>query len=182
MRIEHIGRSTVKIILSGKELARSGLTVSDIDGKTPLSVMLLSGLIERIYPDSGSAQLNIEVFPSKDQGCVLYISPVSPEKTASDIRTIITADSVEKLVSVCRMISEAGITVKNSAVIGEKELLRLIADLPSDSAPLISSLMKISGIAKAEDNAVAHVMEHGSVIIPRNAVETVLRLASGENG
>lgn len=180
MRVEHIGRSAVKITLSGKELARAGLTVSDIDGKSPLSVMLLSGLIEKIYPGGGSSQLNIEVFAAKDGGCVLYISDISPSaKAAATVKTIITVYSVDDLVSVCRIVSKAGICPKNSAVIGEKGRLRLVVGLPADQPALISELLAFSWLENADDHALAHILEHGRVMIPQNAVDIASRLAVG---
>lgn len=176
MRTEHIGKSTVKITVSREELAQAGLTVSDIDGENPLSLMLISGLIEKIYPESRASQLSIEVFPSKDSGCILYLSPVSPGKALPPVRTIITSDSVDGMMKVCRVIARSGVPSKNSVIIGEYGLLRLIADLPADSPSVTAAILKNASLANADSSSVACVLERGEVIIPKNAVESMLKL------
>lgn len=177
MRIEHIGRSTVKITVSGRELARSGLTVSDIDGKSPLAVMLLSGLVEKVYPGCDIGKLNAEVFHTGDSGCILYLSKTSEEQVDSFVKTVITADSVEKLISLCGLLSRMDIDAGSSIVVGEKSALRLIVSLPDDHPALTGMLMRRAELVRGDSHVIAHIMEHGRVIVPANAVETLAKLA-----
>ena len=79
MRIEHIGKSTVKVTVSGSELERLGLRYEDL-GENILSDIFLSEMIEKACPELKNrtppeGELSIEVFPAKDTGCVFYISP-----------------------------------------------------------------------------------------------------------
>lgn len=78
MRIEHIGKSTVKVTVSGSELERLGLRYEDL-GENILSDIFSRNdrkacpeLKNRTPPEG---ELSIEVFPAKDTGCVFYISP-----------------------------------------------------------------------------------------------------------
>ena len=50
MRIEHIGKSTVKVTVSGSELERLGLRYEDL-GENILSDIFLSEMIEKACPE-----------------------------------------------------------------------------------------------------------------------------------
>lgn len=108
MRIEHIGKSTVKVTVSGSELERLGLR----------------------YEDLGE---NI-------------------------------------LFGICRSLTRMGVMSENSLLTGEKHCLRLVADIPKSAA------LPEGSVTLADDISLACIKEHGRVIIPHNALNTLLSL------
>lgn len=174
MRIEHIGKSTVKVTVSGSELERLGLRYEDL-GENILSDIFLSGMIEKACPELKSrtppeGELSIEVFPAKDTGCVFYISPKKCRR-CPNIRTIITVSDIEELFSLCRTLSRMGVSSESSRLFGEKHCLRLEADIPK------GAVLPEGSLFPADDISLACIKEHGRTIIPRNALNTVLSLS-----
>ena len=151
MRIEHIGKSTVKVTVSGSELERLGLRYEDL-GENILSDIFLSEMIEKACPELKNrtppeGELSIEVFPAKDTGCVFYISP-KKRRSSENIRAIITAGGIKELFGICR----------------------LVADIPKSAA------LPEGSVTLADDISLACIKEHGRVIIPHNALNTLLSL------
>ena len=108
MRIEHIGKSTVKVTVSGSELERLGLRYEDL-GENILSDIFLSEMIEKACPELKNrtppeGELSIEVFPAKDTGCVFYISP-KKRRSSENIRAIITAGGIKAVRISCDRVS-----------------------------------------------------------------------------
>lgn len=176
MHIEHISKSTLKITVSAAELSSMGLRREDIDGKSPMSRLLVSEILEKLRPqlDSGSlmdGEQSVEIFPSRDSGCVIYISPVY-RKQDTVLRYIITVYSVNSLIRLCRLLYRMSVPSADTIITGEKGCLRLIAALPRE--------IEGYNIVPADENSLACINEHGRVIIRENAVETVLKI-SGAN-
>lgn len=173
MRIEHIGKSTVKVTVSGSELERLGLRYEDL-GENILSDIFLSEMIEKACPELKNrtppeGELSIEVFPAKDTGCVFYISP-KKRRSSENIRAIITAGGIKELFGICRSLTRMGVMSENSLLTGEKHCLRLVADIPKSAA------LPEGSVTLADDISLACIKEHGRVIIPHNALNTLLSL------
>lgn len=114
-------------------------------------------------------ELSIEVFPAKDTGCVFYISP-KKRRSSENIRAIITAGGIKELFGICRSLTRMGVMSENSLLTGEKHCLRLVADIPKSAA------LPEGSVILADDISLACIKEHGRVIIPHNALNTLLSL------
>lgn len=169
MKTEHMGRSTVKITLTGRELARSGLTVSDITGKTPLAVLLLGELVHRICPDQ--EEYAAEAIPTKDGGCILYITkavPCSDER----IRTLLTFSSAQALCGSCSLLFRMGICPADSSVYYRKGKLCLIAELPPEDSTVYKAAASKAEQIITDECLILHITEHGRELIFKNAIST----------
>lgn len=176
MRIEHISRSTLKIILNSAELSSMGLRREEIDGKNPVSRLLVLKFLEKLRPQLDSSPAanvsqSIEMFPLGDWGCVIYVYPVF-RKQASLLRSVITVYSVNSLIRLCRILYRMSVPSAKTLVTGEKSCLRLVAPLPCGIEGYYA--------VPADENALACIKEHGRIIIPDNAVETVLKISGAE--
>ncbi len=168
--------------MSAAELYRLGLSYEDISADNPGTLMLLSGIVKKVCPNetqksSGrSSRLNIEVFHSKDGGCIFYISPNASMQRPSRIKAVITVSSVEALLEVCKELDNSGIDTADSILAGESSCLRLITQIPSNRPSLGAKLMRSAVLSEAGDAELAHIREHGSIIIPSDAVKRLLCL------
>lgn len=63
-----------------------------------------------------------------------------------------------------------GVMSENSLLTGEKHCLRLVADIPKSAA------LPEGSVTLADDISLACIKEHGRVIIPHNALNTLLSL------
>lgn len=143
-------------------------------GENILSDIFLSEMIEKACPELKNrtppeGELSIEVFPAKDTGCVFYISP-KKRRSSENIRAIITAGGIKELFGICRSLTRMGVMSENSLLTGEKHCLRLVADIPKSAA------LPEGSVTLADDISLACIKEHGRVIIPHNALNTLLSL------
>ena len=118
-----------------------------------------------------NGEQSVEIFPSRDSGCVIYISPVY-RKQDTVLHSIITVYSVKSLIRLCRILYRMSVPSAQTLVTGEKCCLRLVAALPRE--------IEGYNIVPADENALAFINEHGRVIIPENAVDTVLKISGEE--
>ncbi len=174
MRTERIGKNTVKVIVSGKELNEAGICAADIDGESPLSLMLVSGILERIYADKKRTCVSVEVFPSKDGGCILYISSEASQRETAAYKAVISTDSTQRLIKICRLLSQKSISRQESTVLADRYRIWLITELPGNVPLLTSSIQEHGCIMPADEILLSCIYEHASYIIPENAVTTVL--------
>ena len=77
---------------------------------------------------------------------------------------------IKELFGICRSLTRMGVMSENSLLTGEKHCLRLVADIPKSAA------LPEGSVTLADDISLACIKEHGRVIIPHNALNTLLSL------
>lgn len=176
MNIEHIGKASFKIFISGAELKKNGLTYDEISGEDPRTVSFISELIRKIYPDEENppkfTRINVEVFPCEDMGCIMYISPAS-ECTPREGRYVLTISDKQSLSEICRELKSCNTPSCSSVLAEECGVYRLIVRLP-ENRTLKKRLAEMCRVTKADSHIIAHILEHASIINASDAISSVL--------
>lgn len=181
MRVEHIGKSTVKITVSRRELMQAGISSERLSPSDPACSALINELTGKLFPEYSPEEalqrISAEVFPLHGEGCIFYLSPTA-KKPPKLLKYIITVHSVKALHSICRILSELDTSLQSSAVMGQCCCLRLIAELPERSLSPLLAIEQYGTVTPYGADEAAYLSEHDRMLIPSGAVETVNRLFS----
>lgn len=196
MHIEHISKSTVKVVLTADELERAGLSYNDIDSTNPLTVSILlkfidrsCGSLNRFLSESslsdldGRSRLFTEIFPAKDGGCIFYISSSEGSILTENLKSyVIVTDSPEDLLRAAYTIkNRMGANLCSSTLSADEASFKLTADIPSSDSKLKSVLTCRVKLEPADESVMAHINEHCRTVIGENAVEKLSALYSRTN-
>lgn len=180
MQVLNIGKTTMKIILSGKELARAGLTGRDMTGDSPQSAALITKIVEAVYTQRGlsvpQCRLFAEVFPTGGKGCVLYISSINGNLFPETGNAVIITDSIPALINAARLIKPHLSEKGKSRLYADSRSFKLTAEITESEEPVTAESEKYVNIIPATESVLAHISEHCRTIIGENAVETLSSL------
>ena len=146
--------------------------------------------------DAASQKVFIQLYPSKEGGCEMYVTKIGKQKCGScddtipdshrlrpitRRRTAYSFDGISRLISVCKRLSSMGYSEKSSAFRShvESDKYFLILDEPEENAYLpVSELSFICEYGKSENlkNTLLLIHEHADVVCSRHAVETLSEL------
>lgn len=170
----------MKIILSGKELAQSGLSCRDFDSDSPEAASLISKLVGAVYLRKGlpvpGQRLFAEVFPTSGKGCVVYISSVDGSLFPETGTIVLITDSTAALTQAAKLIQIYAGKHCTSSLYADSSSFKLTIELDEDIAPLTERLRQTAAVAPANECILAHITEHCRTIIPENAVDTLSEL------
>lgn len=174
MRIERTGSHSARAVISESELILMGLSADELHESSQAASSLISEMVRKAFPEKGKYTVSIEIIPVKWGGCV-FIMTRKPQY-AGISPMIITTESAEELMGICKKIKSLNISCPESAVTGGNGYLRLIVRLPDDIL-LYESLSEKGAILPADEIVLAKLSEHDKVVIPKNAVEILSGLS-----
>ncbi|MCI7767322.1 MAG: hypothetical protein MSJ26_04980 [Oscillospiraceae bacterium] len=173
MRIERTGAAAAKAIITGNELRRAGLTVTELQNGMPAALPLIAEIAEKAFPEGERVRISVEIYPAKWGGCIFVMT-----RNRSDERLckmIITAYSADVITELCRKIADMGLCCPESVLVGGCDHLRLIASLPEDM--LLFGSLEEASFFPADEASLAKLSEHDRIIIPKNAVALLAKLS-----
>ena len=174
MRIERTEIHRARAVMSERELNLLGLCAEELHKGSPEASLLISGMVEKAFPEKGKYTVSVEIIPVKWGGCVFIMTRRPQQGTVCPM--IITTASAEELIGICKRIRSMNISCPESAVTGGQGYLRLIVRLPDDIL-LYESLSETGTIIPADEAALAKLSEHDKMVISKNAVEILSGLS-----
>lgn len=129
MELIIIDESKVKVMLSPMDMRHFELNVSDMDYEDRHTRMALKAILQEVRQKSGldvmGDKMLVQVYPSKDGGCEMFISRLSPPSgngvlpksltLLSAQNSIFRFHSFENLLAVCRALHNSGYHLLSSA-------------------------------------------------------------------
>lgn len=187
MNIEFISKSTVKATLTPADLSRFKLdydSISETNTQTKkLIVYILNELLRLKGKDLSNEHLYIEVFPTVNGGCLLYLSVSSDLTEENDNDDDLPAEFIFSFSNTDELIGCAaelkrlfGKYIKNSSLYYSDEDFRLIIEVSEGS-----SVNELSDKYREEQHELnikaAHTREHCTKLISSCAVERLAQLS-----
>lgn len=187
MNIEFISRYTVKATLSCRDLARFDLdyeSISETNTKTKkLIIYILNELLRLKGTDFSEEHLFIEVFPTINGGCLLYLTASSDQTNDTlpqeepPTEFIFSFSDTDELINCAAELRKLfGKYIRNSSLYYSDDDFRLIIEITESSVP-----EKMSDKYRNEQNELniraAHIREHCTMLISNHAVERLSELS-----
>lgn len=176
MELILISNSKLKIMLSAEDMKMYNI---ECDGETALR-RGFKPVLERARLDCGfdieSGRLLVQVFPSREGGCEMFVTRVALSganegKRASDASVCIF-DTVQSLTSLCRVLNSRGFGENSSAYALREGVYALI--LPEfdrdERLPLSAAVIEEFGYRRDCENIEGYIKEHARPIFLDNAV------------
>ena len=177
-----IGKSTVKTVISEKELENFGLTYEKIKEDDPHTRELIMYTVGEMIRSKGidlrDRELYIEVFPSGDNGCLMYISDskgsilVPSEKKRKNTSSKHRRGFMPEIVFSCRNsyeLSECAETLLNKA--HGNILCSSLFFSPDDFRIIVSLKGSPISVNFPFNTAAAYTREHYTILLSENALE-----------
>ena len=147
MELIAVNHHKLKAIVSGEELAEYDIEAEELDYSNARTRLLLKDLLNRAKRelgfDTGGERVLIQLFPSKHDGCEIYVTVIGDsscrgdyeneskeegddlelrdiEYTSDEKNILLSFGSAEALIGFCRWLVSRGYTSKSSAYCEEK--------------------------------------------------------------
>lgn len=192
-----INEDKLKIMMSREDLSAYGLRSDELDYSKEDTRRMLGELLSEAelcldFTHSGH-RLLVQVYTSRDGGCEIFVSRLTAffqgdgegalhyraaYKASEEYcrKGIFGFDGLERLIAVCRRLSEIGYEGGSSAYRGDNKRFYLILDhLASAEYSPIDEFTFIYEYGESENTAatVEYLSEHGKEICHTSAVETL---------
>lgn len=196
MELIVIDESKVKVMLSATDMERFELDVSDMDYEDRHTRLALKAILEAVRIKSGldvtGEKMLVQVYPSKDGGCEMFISRLSaPNRSGmlprsltllSAKNTVFRFQVFEHLLAVCRALHKNGYSLDSAAYrkadgVWYLQLQENRQSGSSDVAGALSFALEF-GESIGGSVALAYVKEHCECIIEKDAVQKLASLCS----
>ena len=180
LQIKLIGKSTVKVCLSAKELDDFGLSRESIgeneSDTRKLIIYILDEILHTLGKDLSSGRLCIEIFPTSEKGCLMYISDSSSytaahrrrrkKRTADDTaeapELVFSCSTAEELMGCADILrNRAGKLISRSSLFISQEDFRIV----------VSVAVPLHGEDFPQSITAAYTREHCSLLIADDAIE-----------
>ncbi len=183
MELILISSSKLKIMLSAEDMKEYNI---ECDGESALR-RGFAPVLERAHEDCGfdieSGRLLVQVFPSREGGCEMFITRVAiagnkeeKDYTSPSVCILRTAGD---LVALCRALRARGFGAGSSAYAMREGVYALI--LPEfdrdERLPLEASVIGEYADRRDCDNIEGYIKEHASAVFTDNAVARLAELA-----
>ena len=199
MELIVINENKLKITLSPCDMKEYALDCSTIDYDNTETRKAFWNILDDVKHktgfDAARQKIFIQLYPSKEVGCEMYVTKLgcserSEEKPDGELhrlhplhrrRAAYSFNSIDKLISVCRRLSEIGFSEKSSAwhSISNSGKYFLIIEEPEENAYLpLSECSFICEYGKSESlkHTLLFLHEHADCICGEGAVETLAAL------
>lgn len=176
-----INDSKLKIILDKQELSEWDISADELDYANPAARQVFEGLLgyakKELGFDTTGYKVLIQLFPSKDGGCELFVTKLGQSARSDRIerendkrqteRRAYSFDKLSHLLSACKRLSYAGYTGESSVWYdGEgRWFLMLSFDCPSDTLSFISEYGEVENPRSLD----LYLGEYGSSVCKNNA-------------
>lgn len=176
MELILISNSKLKIMLSAEDMKMYNI---ECDGETALR-RGFKPVLERAHNDCGfdieSGRLLVQVFPSREGGCEMFVTRVAfsgtnDEKRANDASVCIF-ETVQSLTSLCRVLNSRGFGENSSAyALNEGVFALILPEFDRDERlPLRAAVIEEFGYRRDCENIEGYIKEHARPIFSDNAV------------
>ena len=201
MELIMINENKLKITLSVCDMKQYCLDCSTIDYDNTETRRAFWSILDEVKHQTGfdaaSQKVFIQLYPSKEGGCEMYVTKLgekhSSEESSDPVpdshrlrplprrRIAFSFDSISRLISVCKRLSDIGYAEKSSAFRShiEKDKYYLLLEEPEENAYLpVTEHSFISEYGKSENlkNTLLLIHEHTDTICQSRAVETLSEL------
>ncbi len=182
MELILISNSKLKIMLSAEDMKEYNI---ECDGESALK-RGFKPVLERAHEDCGfdieSGRLLVQVFPSREGGCEMFITRVaiSGNKEEKDYTSpsVCILRTASDLLSLCRALSARGFGAGSSAYAMKEGVFALI--LPEfdrdERLPLEAAVIGEFAERRDCDNIEGYIKEHARPIFERDAVARLAEL------
>lgn len=193
-----INDSKLKVILDKEDFDTLDISVEELDYTNPDAKSAFENIFEHAKEelgfDTSGYRILLQLFPSKDGGCELFITKLGklssqkeeelrafkqPKKETDSIKKAYSFDSLSSLLSVCKILSSNKNAPESSAFFDKDGkwylLLSIDGDFDEDELRIISDLTFITEYGSRENaNSLSlYLGEYGKEICEKNAIETL---------
>lgn len=201
MELILINENKLKITLSEGDMKEYALDCSTIDYDNTETRKAFWNILDDVKHktgfDAARQKIFIQLYPSKEGGCEMYVTKLgcsdrneregTPDGELHRLhplhrrRAAYSFNNIERLISVCRRLSEIGFSDKSSAwrSLNDSGKYFLILEEPEENAYLpLSECSFICEYGKSENlkNTLLFIHEHADCICGESAVETLAGL------
>ncbi len=187
MELILISENKLKIMLSDTDMKDYSLDCDRLDYDDSETKSILRSILDRAkYEtgfDSGRGSIFIQLYPSREGGCEMYVTRLNVNVKKNDGEDVISTsgkrecaysfERLDDLLCVCRRLSSIGYDEKSS-VWRTKEKYYLLIFEPEENAyiPLSEySFIREYGKSENRKNVLLLLAEKGSLIAEKNAVD-----------
>lgn len=187
MELILINENKLKIMLSDTDMKDYSLDCDRLDYGDLETKSILRSILDRAKCetgfDSGKGSIFIQLYPSREGGCEMYVTKLNLSVRKNDGDSVISAsekrecaysfEKLEDLLCVCRRLSNIGYSEKSS-VFRTKDKYYLLLFEPGENAyiPLSEySFIREYGKSENRKNTLMLLAENGSPIAEDNAVD-----------
>lgn len=182
MKIEMLDDKTIKVLLTGRDMAHLQLNYSDInetDANAKKAIIkLLDEIKEETKIDLCSAKIFVEAFPYADGGCILYVTSITkkvqPPKSQAGFSAplIFSFESLEPLIIMARGMSNqyGHIILKSSLYAKNSTYYLMIYSYYKLDEKLIRYACEYGAYYGKGAVCAAVIKEHSKEIIPSEAL------------
>lgn len=192
MEIIMISESKLKIMLSEEDMIYYELDCSCASYNNTETRRAFWSILDEVKHrtgfDAASDRVFIQLYPSKQGGCEIYVTKVgllctqmnksdqentiSEQAAQTDGRMAFVFSSVRDMISACRLVEAAHASPKSNAWIDEAGVCYLFIDAPDGSQTgYICGIMNEYGNSATVYNASSYICEHGKLLCKEHAVE-----------
>jgi negative regulator of genetic competence, sporulation and motility len=183
LKIEAIGKTKIKILLTQGDLEQYGLDYDKLSSENNETRHLIQNLAETAASECGferrGRQLMVRSLPLKDGGCIMYMS-VSEESSHLPCLEkgpfIYSFAETEDMLRAMEALYRAGLSRKADTMLysGEKGIYYIVLACRFEPNRELDHLLTEFGARHAQGSAaMAHLKEHAKLILPTNAIEAV---------
>ncbi|MGM9643264.1 MAG: adaptor protein MecA [Eubacteriales bacterium] len=186
MELILISNSKLKIMLSAEDMKKYNI---DSDGECALR-RGFAPVLERAHDDCGfdinSGRLLVQVFPSREGGCEMFVTRVAQERRTQEqgeeyrpSPSVCILRTVSDLTALCRALCSRGYGSESSAyALNEGVYALILPDLDRDEClPLEACVISEYGERRDCENIEGYIKEHARPIFTCGAVSRLAELA-----
>lgn len=187
MKIEILDDTTVKVLLTKRDMNAWQLNYSEMSCSSPVTKRVISKLLSEIRDefdiDFSNSRLYIEAFPYADGGCIIYVTgsskpPKTERRKGFDTPLIFAFDSLSALIATAKLLNSgfAHIITKSSLHLkGQTYYLQIYSYFHLDGK-LISAISEYGRLHAKGAIQSAIIKEHASEIIATEAIPALSEL------
>ena len=196
MELIIIDESKVKVMLSPIDMRHFELNASDMDYENRHTRMALKAILQEVRQKSGldvtGDKMLVQVYPSRDGGCEMFITRLSPPSgncafpksltLLSAQNSVFRFDNFEHLLAVCRALHKSGYELESAVYQKEDGVwyLHLQENCQKSEKGTFGALSFALEFGEyfGESIALAYIKEHFSCVIEKDAVPKLASLCS----
>lgn len=195
MELIRISDSKLKVMLDAQDMTRYAISPDAMNYDNTETRRAIWQILDEAKQETGfdaaAGRLVIQVYPSREGGCELYITKIQHTAPRDGTRggnngereVLYRFSDMNTLLAACRQLALRGYGRDSAAYAGEGgEYFLLLRAVDSPAAYLAPGLHDLSylceyGRAVTDGLRVAYIREHGKCLLPQDAVERLSLLA-----
>ncbi len=198
MELIHINSSKLKIMLSKADMLEYELDCDTFNYDNTETRRAFWNILKEVKTrtgfDAAADRVFIQLYPSKDGGCEIYVTKVGalcrgerslpgpitygpskllPEGEREKINLSFMFCDIEQMLAACRLATRTGQINSSDAWIDENGVLYLFVEASAESADtaFLSGILNEFGTPVSNPDYVTYIKEHGRAFCESNAVE-----------